>query len=66
MITAGQHNSQVRRDLSAEEMLGVVLSLVQGASNIFVSGRLSDVTTAGPDEMREAILNAVSEYLAPR
>ena len=37
-----------------------------GASNIFVSGRLSDVTTAGPDEMREAILNAVSEYLAPR
>jgi hypothetical protein len=47
-------------------MLGVVLSLVQGASNIFVSGRLSDVTTAGPSEMREAILNAVSEYLAPR
>jgi AcrR family transcriptional regulator len=66
MIMAGQHNSQVRRDLSAEEMLGVVLSLVQGASNIFVSGRLSDVTTAGPDEMREAILSAVSEYLAPR
>lgn len=66
MIMAGQQNGQVRRDLSAEEMLGVVLTLVQGASNIFVSGRLSDVTTAGPDEMREAILNAVSEYLAPR
>jgi len=66
MIMAGQQNGQVRRDLSAEEMLGVVLSLVQGASNIFVSGRLSDVTTAGPSEMREAILNAVSEYLAPR
>ena len=66
MIMAGQQNGQVRRDLSAEEMLGVVLALVQGASNIFVSGRLSDVTTAGPDEMREAILNAVSEYLAPR
>jgi AcrR family transcriptional regulator len=66
MIMAGQQNGQVRRDLSPEEMLGVVLSLVQGASNIFVSGRLSDVTTAGPGEMREAILNAVSEYLAPR
>ena len=66
MIMAGQQNGQVRRDLSAEEMLGVVLSLVQGASNIFVSGRLSDVTTAGAGEMREAILNAVSEYLAPR
>lgn len=66
MIMAGQQNGQVRRDLSADEMLGVVLSLVQGASNIFVSGRLSDVTTAGPSEMREAILNAVSEYLAPR
>ena len=66
MIMAGQQNGQVRRDLSPEEMLGVVLSLVQGASNIFVSGRLSDVTTAGPSEMREAILNAVSEYLAPR
>ena len=57
MIMAGQQNGQVRRDLSADEMLGVVLSLVQGASNIFVSGRLSDVTTAGPSEMREAILN---------
>jgi AcrR family transcriptional regulator len=66
MIMAGQQNGQIRRDLSPEEMLGVVLSLVQGASNIFVSGRLSDVTTAGPSEMREAILNAVSEYLAPR
>ena len=66
MIMAGQQNGQVRRDLSPEEMLGVVLALVHGASNIFVSGRLSDVTTAGPDEMREAILNAVSEYLGPR
>jgi AcrR family transcriptional regulator len=66
MIMAGQQNGQVRRDLSPPEMLGVVLSLVQGASNIFVSGRLSDVTTVGADEMREAILDAVTEYLSPR
>jgi len=66
MLMAGQQNGQVRRDLSPPEMLGVVLSLVQGASNIFVSGRLSDVTTVGADEMREAILGAVTEYLSPR
>lgn len=66
VISAGQQNGQIRRDIPPPELLGVVLSLVHGASNIFVSGRLTDVTTAGAPEMREAVLNAVTEYLAAR